>query len=116
MKLTIKGTEMELTEPIRQYAEEKITGLEKFFDNILKIEIDIGLRSHHHNNGKIFYAEVNLFVPGHMVRVVKEAEDLYAAIDSVRDHLKVELEKTKEKMRAVDKKELRTTKEYSPEE
>ena len=112
MQIKIKGTGLELTEAIKNYAEEKIENLTKYFDNIQSADIDVGLNSHHHQKGKIYYAEVNLSVPGQLVRVSKECEDLYKAIDKVRDHLKVELEKMKEKMRSRDKKVLRGEKEY----
>lgn len=101
-----------MTDAIHQYVEEKMSGLTKFFDNIVHVDADVGMRSSHHNKGKIFYAEVNLQVPGKVVRVTKDAEDLYKAIDKVKDHLKVELEKIKGKMRHKDKQGLRDQKEY----
>lgn len=116
MITTLHATGMEMTDAIREYAEEKIHGLEKFFDNIIKIEIDLGLQSHHHNKGKIYYAEVNISIPGKVLRVVKESEDLYKAIDKVKDHLKHELEDIKEKMRHKDKNAIRSQKEYSPDD
>lgn len=116
MIITIHGTGMELTPAIREYAEEKVLSLEKFFDNITKAEVDVGMQSHHHNKGKIFYAEVTLDIPGRTIRVVKEEEDLYKAIEKVKDHLKGELESVKEKMRRKDKEEIRGQKEYNVEE
>lgn len=115
MKITIQGTGMELTEAIKQYAEEKAQSLEKYFDNIQQADIDVGMNSHHHNNGKIYYAEINLSVPGKLIRVVKESEDLYKAIDKVKDHLKVELEKMKGKMNEIDREGLRDQKGYQEE-
>ncbi|MEK7084076.1 MAG: ribosome-associated translation inhibitor RaiA [Patescibacteria group bacterium] len=112
MITTIHGTDIELTDALKQYAEEKISGLTKFFDNIQKAEIDIGLRSRHHQKGDIYYAEVNVIIPGHVVRVVKEEKNLYKAIDEVKDHLKVELQGMKEKMRKRDRQGLREGKEY----
>lgn len=114
MIINIKTTGIELTPALRVYAEEKIGGLDKFFDNITQADIDIGMRSHHHQKGPIFYAEVNLHVPPHgrIERIVKDADDLYKAIDKVKDHFKVELKKMKEKLRRKDKKGLRATKEY----
>lgn len=112
MQIKIKGTGIDLTEPIKNYVIEKIESLEKFFDNIQSADVDVGMQSHHHLKGKVYYAEVNLSVPGKLIRVVKESEDLYKAIDKVKDHLKVELEKMKEKKRARDKKVLRENKEY----
>ena len=112
MTINIRGTGIELTEAIKSYAEEKMGHLTKFFDNIQHIAIDVGLRSNHHNKGDVYYAEVNMSIPGHLVRVVKEEQNLYKAIDKVKDHLKVELEKVKEKMRRKDREELREQKEY----
>lgn len=112
MTITLHATGIEMSETLRLYAEEKIKSLEKFFDNIQKAEIDIGLLNHHHQKGKIYYAEVNVHVPGRVMRIVKEAEDLYKAIDKVKDHYKVEFDKMKGKLRAKDKKVLRENKIY----
>jgi len=90
----------------------KHKGLQKFFENIIQADVDIGVRSQHHQKGKIYFAEVNLQIPNKIVRVEKEAEDLYKAIDKVKDHLKIELEKIKEKMRRIDREEIRDSKEY----
>lgn len=112
MIITIHGTGIELTEALKTYAHDKVTALEKFFSGVTKVEIDIGMRSHHHQKGEIYYAEVNMHVPGNLIRVEKEAEDLYKAIDKVKDHLKVELESADEKRRSKDKKAIRQSKAY----
>lgn len=112
MNINIKGTGIDLTEAIKDYAQEKMQTLVKFFDNIQHIDIDVGMRGNHHNKGDVYYAEVNMSIPGRLVRVVKEEADLYKAIDKVKDHLKVELEQEKEKMRRKDKHVLRAQKEY----
>jgi putative sigma-54 modulation protein len=112
MLININATGMELTEPIKQYVNEKFGDMDKFFDNIQRTDIDVGMRTQHHNKGKIFYAEANVHVPGKDIRIVKDTEDLYKAIDKVRDHLKNELKEFKEKMRRTDKKVLRAQKGY----
>jgi putative sigma-54 modulation protein len=115
MVITIHSTGIEMTDAIKQYATEKMEGLTKYFDNIQTIDIDIGLTSHHHQKGKIYYAECNVSVPNRLVRVVKEAVDLYKAIDKVRDHLKLELKETKGKMREKDREKVRNNKAYQEE-
>jgi putative sigma-54 modulation protein len=112
MTINIHATGIELTDALKKYAEEKMEGLSKYFDNIQTIDIDIGLRNHHHQKGKIYYAECNVSVPGRLVRVVKDAEELYKAIDKVRDHLKLEMKETKGRMRGKDKEMLRNSKGY----
>lgn len=112
MIINIKATNMELTDAIRKYAEEKMEGLVKFFKNITQADIDIGMESHHHQKGKIFYAEVNAHTPQKLVRVRKNAVNLYKAIDKVKDHLKVELSEKSKKMKGRNRGELRGAKEY----
>ncbi len=100
MKIDIKGTNMELTEAIKNYVSEKIGSLEKFHDNILEARVDIGLTTNHHQKGDIYRAEANLVVPQkHILRAESEKEDLYLAINDVKDDLQRQIKKYKEKMR-----------------
>lgn len=113
MNISIHANNTELTAALREYTEKKMEGLVKYFDRITSAAVDIGLISNHHQKGKIFYAEVNIHLPqGKMIRVRKEAEDLYKAIDKVKDHLKVELDELKSRMRAKDRDVLRNAKGY----
>ncbi|MDD5341585.1 MAG: ribosome-associated translation inhibitor RaiA [Patescibacteria group bacterium] len=100
MKIDIKGTNMELTEAIKDYVNEKIGGLEKFFDNIIEAKVDVGKTSNHHQKGDVFRAEVNLDVPEkYVLRAEATREDLYMAINEVKDDLQRQIKKYKEKMR-----------------
>jgi len=100
MQIDIKGTNLELTQAIKDYVNEKIGGLEKFFDQILEAKVEVGLTTKHHQKGKIFRAEANLEVPQkHIIRAEAEREDLYMAINEVKDELQIQLKKYKEKMR-----------------
>jgi len=100
MQIDIKGTNLELTEAIKDYVNEKINGLDKFFDQILEARVDVGLTTKHHQKGNIFRAEVNLEVPQkHIIRAEAEREDLYMAINEVKDELQRQIKKYKEKMR-----------------
>jgi len=112
MYINIKAVGMEMTDPIKQYVEEKVNDLPTYFENMQGVDVVIGMESHHHNKGKIFFAEFNLQIPGKNINLRKDAEDLYKAIDKVKDHLKVELEKIKGKMNAVDREEIRDQRGY----
>ncbi len=102
MQIDIKGTNLELTEAIKDYINEKIGSLEKFYDGILIARVDVGLTTKHHQKGNIFRAEVNLDVPQkHVLRAAAEREDLYMAINQVKDELQRQLKKFKEKKRGL---------------
>lgn len=105
MQIKIKATNIELTSAISAYVEEKINGVEKFTvpheqEEVLT-EVEIGKTTRHHNAGDFFRAEVNMHVRGKNFRAVSEQEDLYAAIDDVRNELVRELNSDKGKERTL---------------
>ena len=110
MTTNISANGMDMTDSIREYAEEKIESVTKFFDNITSADIIVGMDNS--DKAKPYFAEVNLGIPGKNLFIKKNSEDLQKAIDKVRDHLKVELEKMKGKMRDKDKETLRNVKGY----
>ncbi len=96
MDIKIKATLMELTPSIEDYINEKIGGLNKYFDNIIACEVEVGKTTEHHHKGDIFRAEVNLSVPKKVLRAEAETDDLYKSITAVKEKLKIELIKYKE--------------------
>ncbi len=98
MTININSRGMELTPAIKQYAEEKMQSLEKYLDSIRHIDIEVGMATGHHHKGNIFECKVNVQIGGDTIMVEREAEDLYKAIDKVRDHLRQELTEWKKRM------------------
>jgi putative sigma-54 modulation protein len=94
-----KGTGLELTEAIKDYATEKLGKVATILDDIepADVRLDLGKPSNHHHKGDIFRAEVNLQIPGGMIRAESETIDLYAAIDEAVDRLRAQVVKWKEK-------------------
>jgi|SRR3989344_4968163 len=96
MKIIIKTTNLALTEAIKNYAEEKIGVLDRFWDGILEARVELGTSTHHQSG--FFRCEVNLDVPQKMVmRAESEGPDLYAAIDDVIPKLREQIERFKGK-------------------
>lgn len=99
MNIKIKATKIEATPAIKAYIQEKMDMLEKYLGGIqalnLDFEIDKPIGNQH--KGDIFRAEANLQVPGEVLRVEKTENDLYKAIDKVKDHLEQVITKYKEK-------------------
>lgn len=105
MQIKIKTTNIELTDAIEAYVEEKVRSVEKFAmahmsENPIA-EVEIGKTTNHHNSGDLFRAEVNLRVRGKDFRATSEKSDLYAAIDDVRNELVRELNSHKDKTRTL---------------
>jgi len=101
MKIIIKATNFDLSPSIRVYLEKKIGSLEKFLKrydpNLVEARVEVGKTTQGQRHGEVFRAEVNLRVKDRLIRVVKTAESLQAAIDAVKDELKEEIRQTKER-------------------
>lgn len=92
---------MELTSAIREYTEEKLSHLDELLpeDPSILADVEVGKTTNHHHKGDVFRCEVNLRVPGNLLRVEKVEEDLYKAIDKVKDHLARQIREWREKER-----------------
>jgi putative sigma-54 modulation protein len=97
MRMIISGRHLEVTEPIRDYAEKKIGRIKKHFDNILEVDVTLSARST--KDGPRHQADVLVFANGIKIKATAEDKDLYAAIDEVYDVLDVQVTKHKEKLR-----------------
>jgi len=94
MRITIRGKNLELTEEIKDYINEKIGVLERSSEKIDSssiADVEVGVSNMHHKSGKIYTAIVNITIPKNFIRAESEAEDLYQAIDQVKAKLESEL-------------------------
>jgi len=105
MRKIIKTKDLNLTDTIEDYLEKKLASLEKFLSDFnqesIITEIEVGRTTRHHQTGDIFRAEINLSINGKLFRVESERDDLYAAIDEVRDDLEQEIRKFKTKKETI---------------
>lgn len=100
MNTKIKFTKISHSDAIKEYAEEKMNMLDKYLGDIQAINCDLEVsKEAEHKSGSIFRAEINLELPGTLLRVEKTAEDMYKAIDKAKDHLVRSIVDYKEKKR-----------------
>ena len=119
MNINIKATNMELTPAIRDFTEKKVGGLGKFIgrdDEAVKVFVEVGTTTRHHHSGDIFRAEIQITTP-HLekgVRAEAVDNDLYTAIEKVKDEMKLELTKTIDKKISLMKRGARAFKKFIP--
>jgi len=85
MRITkIKATNMEMTDAIRTYVEEKLMALEpklERFGESVSLDVEVGKTTQHHRKGDVFRCEIQSTFPGHkLIRAAKTNDDLYKAI------------------------------------
>jgi ribosomal subunit interface protein len=100
MQINLKTKDMELTDAIRQYVEEKMLSVSKIadeYDQAAMVDVEVGKSTRHHNKGPYMRAEMNLEFLGNVFRSEQEREDLYEAIDTAKDDLRRQVVEHKER-------------------
>ena len=91
MKTNIKATNISLTLAISEYVETKVNSLEKFFQNTnadeVLVNVEVARTTRHHKSGDIFRAEIQIKSSGQEYYASADKDDLYAAIDEVKDEI-----------------------------
>ncbi len=97
MKIIINSNKIELNEALAVWVEKKIGSLDKFLKHmdpeVIEARVEIGKPSKHHLKGMVWYAEVNLKLPGKLLRATNSNKDLRTAINQVKDELQRQLKK-----------------------
>jgi len=104
MQLVISGKNIELTDALRSYVEEKIGKVKKYFESIIEVDVTLGLEKGATPEESKFI-EVILFSSGVTIHAREEHSDMYAAIDLVADKLERQVKKHKEKIKSKHRKQ-----------
>ena len=94
MNIDLTGHHIDLTEALRTYVNDKLSRLERHFDQVTKTHVILQVDKKRH------IAEATMHVPGNNSNVHAncEHEDMYAAIDLLVDKLDRQILKHKEKL------------------
>lgn len=95
MLLNIRGDKIEVTDSIKNYIEEKLKKLDKYFENPEDLKANIVVRT----RGIDQIIEVTIPIKKAILRAEETNKDLYAAIDKVTDKLERSIRKNKTKIK-----------------
>jgi putative sigma-54 modulation protein len=101
VKVSVTFRHTESTDALKQYAEEKIHRLGKYFSQPLDAHVVLSVESKERQS-----AEVELHAHGTMIHAKEQTEDLYSAIDLVTDSLKRQVRKQKDKTKLEPRRKL----------
>lgn len=91
MNITTTGKNIEVTDAMRSYIEEKMTQLQKYSAELARIDVEVD-KNMHHKKGEVFHVRVNAQVPRELLHAEAAESDVYASIDIVRDHIAHQLQ------------------------
>lgn len=109
MNIKIKGVGIEMTEAIDSYAVKKIKEALQKFNNeserkdILS-EVELSKTSNHHSHGEIYKVSVKIVGPNMNIFLDTKKDDLYAAIDDIKDKLEYKISSIKNKKSSISRK------------
>ena len=92
LRYQVRGENLEITQAIREYVENKVSKLEKYFADSLQANVYANAKVYKNNKKKI---EITVPLKGVTLRAEETNEDLYAAIDLVVDKLERQMRKHK---------------------
>jgi len=96
---SLKGTNIELTDAIKNYVEVRLQPIIKLVGDLPQatLSVEVGKTTNHHNKGFIFRCELNLRLGKETLRSEEDREDLYESVDVAVDELKRQIKDRKEK-------------------
>jgi putative sigma-54 modulation protein len=92
MNINLTGHHVDITEPLRDYVNNKFDRLERHFDHVTDVHVVLGVEKLRHK------AEATMHISGGTLFADAIEEDMYAAIDGLVDKLDRQVKKHKEKV------------------
>ena len=93
MNITVKTHHVDITDALKAYAEKKLAKVDKFFENIQDINIELNIEERSVPE-KRQIAKGTLHASGITIRAEEAAIDMYASIDLLFEKVSVQLKKT----------------------
>ena len=98
MRLQVKGKNVEVTDSIREYAEEKLSKLERQLADPTRVELELAVeRNPSISQNQI--AEATIWTKGPVLRARETSSDMRASIDQLVDKLERQAQRYRERRR-----------------
>ena len=110
MQINLKGTNIELTAEIYDYIIKRVTNLEKLLAKLegkgaeAMINFEVAKKTNHHKSGVVFHADCLAKIEGREFYSSADKEDLFQAIDAVKENLFREISKNKDRRQTLFKR------------
>jgi putative sigma-54 modulation protein len=98
MRLQVKGRNVEISQQIRTYAEDKLGKLERQLPDPTRVELELAVE-HNPSIAGNQVAEATVWTKGPVLRARESSADMKASIDQLVDKLERQVKRYKEKRR-----------------
>ncbi|MFA6585576.1 MAG: ribosome-associated translation inhibitor RaiA [Candidatus Paceibacterota bacterium] len=103
MKINLQGKNLEITPAINDYVVKRMTNLGRLLSEIeekggdILVRFNVSKTTNHHRAGDVFEADCSISIKGENFYSKVVMEDLYQAIDMVKENLFNDIEKNKDR-------------------
>ncbi|MFA5936256.1 MAG: ribosome-associated translation inhibitor RaiA [Candidatus Paceibacterota bacterium] len=110
MKINLQGKNFELTEAIKDYVLKRVTNLEKLLSTFeekggeVMVDFEVGMSTKHHKSGDVFHSDCLIKIDGKKFYYGSDKEDIYQAIDEVKESLYEEIRRFKDRKQTLFKR------------
>jgi putative sigma-54 modulation protein len=98
MRLQVKGRNVEVSEQIRTYAQEKLRKLDRLVADPTRVELELALEKNP-SIAENHIAEATIWTKGPVLRARESSSDMKASIDQLVDKLERQVKRYREKRR-----------------
>jgi putative sigma-54 modulation protein len=98
MQLQVSGRNLDITEPLREYAERKLARIERHLTEDTRVDLELAIERNRSISANQ-HAELTVWTRGPVLRAHEYADDMYAAIDLAVDKLDRQVRRYRERRR-----------------
>src|SRR6476620_5672148 len=98
MQLQVSGRNLDITAPIRAYAERKLARIERHLTEDTRVDLELAIERNRSISANQ-HAELTVWTRGPVLRAHEYADDMYAAIDLAVDKLERQVRRYRERRR-----------------
>jgi putative sigma-54 modulation protein len=103
MRLQVKGRNLEVSEQIRQYAEEKLGKLDRLVKDPTRVELELAVEKNPSISDN-HVAEATVWTKGPVLRARESSADMKASIDQLVSKLERQVKRYREKRRVAPRR------------
>lgn len=112
IKFSIRGENIEVTEALRGYVEEKVAKIEKYFHADQELNAKVNLKVYRDKRSKV---EVTIPLGSITLRAEDISQDMYGSIDLVVDKIERQIRRNKTKIEKKNRQKVSTSQLFTEE-
>lgn len=112
IRFSIRGENLEVTDALRNYVEEKVAKIEKYFHDDQELSAKVNLKVYREKTAKV---EVTIPLGSITLRAEDVSQDMYGSIDLVVDKIERQIRRNKTKIEKKNRQKVATSQLFTEE-